>query len=289
MGMPGWSIQEQKPTAVTADEWTENRPTSRFGGPGLGELWVYRELIGFLALRDIKVRYKQAAFGVLWAIIQPVAGAVVFTIVFRKLADVPSNGIPYILFAFLGFAVWSYVATSLTAAQDSLVDNAALVTKVYFPRLAAPVASVLPGLMDLGFSLVIFAGIMIWHGEWPGPEILLAPLFLVAMVGVTLGAGLWLATLNVQYRDVRYAYGLITQLWLFASPVAYPASLVKGGWSHVYALNPMVGVLEGMRWAVLDGPWIGVNMAISMASGLVLLVSGLAYFRKTERRFADVI
>lgn len=277
------------PSTVNVDEWTENRPSARFGGPKLRELWVYRELIGFLALRDIKVRYKQAAFGVLWAIIQPVAGAVVFTIVFRKLADVPSNGIPYILFAFLGFGVWSYVSTSLTAAQDSLVDNAALVTKVYFPRLAAPVASVLPGLMDLGFSLVIFAGLMAWHGEWPGPELLLAPLFLVAMVGVTLGAGLWLATLNVQYRDVRYAYGLVTQLWLFASPVAYPASLVKGGWGHVYALNPMVGVLEGMRWAVLDGPWIGIDMAISMTSGLVLLLGGLAYFRKTERRFADVI
>lgn len=277
------------PNALDSDEWTENRPSTRFGGPGLRELWAYRELIGFLALRDIKVRYKQAVFGVMWAIIQPVAGAVVFTIVFRRLADVPSNGIPYILFAFLGFAMWSYLATSLTAAQDSLVENAALVTKVYFPRLAAPVASVLPGLMDLGFSLVILAGIMVWHGEWPGPELALAPLFLVAMVGVTLGAGLWLATLNVQYRDVRYAYGLVTQLWLFASPVAYPASLVTGGWRHAYAVNPMVGVVEGMRWAVLDGPWLGVDMAISMASGLVLLVSGLAYFRHTERRFADVI
>ena len=271
--------------------WVENRPSSGFRGFRLGELWAYRELVGFLAERDLKVRYKQAALGVLWAILQPVAGAVVFKVVFGRLAAVPSDGIPYLVFAYVGFSVWSYVSTSLTGAQDSLVANASLVTKVYFPRLAAPVASVLPSLLDLAISFVILAVLMVVAGVTPGIELLTTPVFILWMVASALGVGLWMATLNVQYRDVRHAYGLVTQLWLFASPVAYPASLIENDvWRHVYALNPLVGVLEGLRWAVLDGPWPGASLlAVSAFSTAAIALTGLLYFQQVERRFADVI
>jgi ABC-type polysaccharide/polyol phosphate export permease len=270
-------------------QWTENRPTRGIRAGAIRELWESRELVLFLALRDFKAKYKQAVFGVGWAVIQPFAGVIVFTIVFRKLAGVPSDGIPYVVFALLGFVIWSYFAASLTAASGSLVTNAALVTKVYFPRLAAPVAGVLPGLVGLGLGLVLVLVLMAVYGIAPGPEVAALPLVLLGAVTVALGAGLLFATLNVKYRDVTNVLGLLTQLWLLASPVAYPSSLVPSSWQWVYSLNPITGVVDSARWSLLDGPAPGVDLVASVATTLALLGVGLLYFQRTEREFADVI
>lgn len=270
-------------------EWIENRPTHGRRSLHLDELWAYRELVAFFALRDVKVRYKQAIFGAAWAIVQPLAGAAVFTVVFGRLANVPSEGIPYLVFAFAGFSLWSYFSTSLDNARRSLVDNAALVTKVYFPRLAAPVASVLPGLVDLGVALVVLIGMIVVAGLAPGVQLLIAPLFLFAAIVVALGTGTLFAALTVQYRDVDHVFGLLIQLWLFATPVAYPSTLVKGSWRWLYHLNPMAGVVDGWRWSLLDAPRPGWPALVSAAVGALLGVLGLSVFQRTERRFADVI
>jgi lipopolysaccharide transport system permease protein len=269
--------------------WIENRPSRGLRGLSLRELWEYRELAGFFALRDLKVRYKQAAFGAAWAVLQPLVGVVVFTLVFRRLAKVPSDGIPYPVFAFLGLAVWAYVSSGVTKAAQSLVSNSALVTKVYFPRLLAPLASVLPGLLDLALSLLVLGLLMLVYGIAPTWAILTLPLWLLALVATTLSVGLWLAALNVQYRDVNHAVTLLVQLWLFVSPVAYPSSLVPEAWGRLYALNPVVGLLDGFRWAVLGAPWPDISPFLSLAVTAALLVGGVLYFQRVERRFADVI
>jgi lipopolysaccharide transport system permease protein len=274
--------------AATA-QWKENRPAAGLRAGQLRELWDYRELVLFLALRDFKAKYKQAVFGVGWAILQPVAGVVVFTIVFRSFAGVPSDGMPYIVFALLGFVVWSYFSVSLAAASTSLVTNAALVTKVYFPRIAAPIAALLPGLVQLGLGLVLVVFLMAYFGIWPGLNAAAFPLIVVGAVVVALGTGLLFAALNVKYRDVANIMSLLMQLWLLASPVGYPSSLVPEEWRWVYALNPMVGVLDAARWSLVDGPAPGVDLLASAGSALVLLVIGLVYFQRTERQFADVI
>jgi ABC-type polysaccharide/polyol phosphate export permease len=272
------------------DEWIENRPSRGWRSLDLRELWRFRELVWFFALRDVKVRYKQAAFGIAWAVLQPLAGALAFTVVFRKLAKVPSDGIPYIVFAFFGFVLWTYVSTTITTATDSLVTNASLVTKVYFPRIAAPVAAVLPGWIVLGVSAAALVVLMIVYGVAPSIALVTAPLWFAGIVALTLGVGLVLATLQVRYHDARHGTGLVIQLWLFISPVAYPARLVKGTWRHVYNLNPLVGLLGGFRWAVLGGPWPGAEPVL-LAAGvtLAILTTGLLYFARAERRFADVI
>jgi lipopolysaccharide transport system permease protein len=276
--------------SVERDVWVENRPSRGFRGPRLRELWRYRELGGFLALRDLKVRYKQAVFGAAWAVFQPLAGAVVFTLVFGRLAKVPSDGIPYPLFAFVGLSVWSYHASSVTRATQSLVGNAPLVTKVYFPRLLVPLAAVLPGLVDLALSLLTLVVLLVVYETVPSGAVLTLPMWVVALVATSFSVGLWLSALNVQYRDVNHAVTLFVQLWLFVSPVAYPSSMVEGGgWRWVYALNPMAGVIDGFRWALVQGPRPGPTVLVSMAVILVLLVSGVLYFQRTERRFADVI
>jgi ABC-type polysaccharide/polyol phosphate export permease len=276
--------------SVERDAWVENRPSRGFRGPRLRELWRYRELGGFLALRDLKVRYKQAVFGAAWAVFQPLAGAVVFTLVFGRLAKVPSDGIPYPLFAFVGLSVWSYHASSVTRATQSLVGNAPLVTKVYFPRLLVPLAAVLPGLVDLALSLLTLVVLLVVYETVPSGAVLTLPMWVVALVATSFSVGLWLSALNVQYRDVNHAVTLFVQLWLFVSPVAYPSSMVEGGgWRWVYALNPMAGVIDGFRWALVRGPRPGPTVLVSMAVILVLLVSGVLYFQRTERRFADVI
>jgi lipopolysaccharide transport system permease protein len=276
-------------SSVERDAWVENSPSRGFRGPGLRELWRYRELGGFLALRDLKVRYKQAVFGAAWAVFQPLAGVVVFTLVFGRLAKVPSDGIPYPLFVFVGLAVWSYHASSVTRATQSLVGNAPLVTKVYFPRQLVPLAAVLPGLVDLALSLLMLGVLLVVYQTVPGWAVLTLPLWLVALVATTFGVGLWLSALNVQYRDINHAITLFVQLWLFVSPVAYPSSMVEGGWRLLYALNPMAGVIDGFRWALVRGPGPGPSLLISLAVTAVLLASGVLYFQRTERRFADVI
>ena len=270
-------------------DWVENRSTHGARALHLRQLWAYRELIGFLAIRDLKVRYKQALFGIGWTVLQPLAGAVAFTLLFRQLADVPSDGIPYPAFAFCGFAVWSYVSSSVTTARASLITNVPLITKVYFPRLCLPLASVLPSLVDLAGALVFLAAMMAWYRIRPGIAVLAAPVFLLEAVVVAFGTSTFFATLSVQYRDVQQVFALLVQLWLFASPVAYPSSLVHGAWRWVYALNPMAGVLEGTRWALLNGPPPGKTALASAASAGLILVVGLLAFQRAERRFADVI
>jgi len=275
--------------AESAGGWTENRPTAGARALDLRELWRSRELLYFLALRDVNARYKQAFFGVAWSVLQPFAGVAVFTIVFRGIADVPSDGIPYPLFALLGFTVWTYFSTSVGAATQSLVANASLVTKVYFARLVAPLAALLPGLIGLGVGLVLAGVLMAGYGIAPGVEALALPLCIVGVIGVALGPGLMFGALNVKYRDVTTVVGLLMQLWLFASPVAYPSTVVHGGWRYVYALNPMAGVLDAFRWSLLNAPPPGPWLLVSVASGAVLLGIGLWTFQRTERDFADVI
>jgi lipopolysaccharide transport system permease protein len=272
-----------------SQDWIENRASAGWRGVDVRELWEYRELAAFLALRDLKVRYKQAAFGAAWALLQPVAGAAVFTIVFRQLAGMASDGIAYPVFAFASLAVWNYVASAVTRSTQSLVNNSPLVTKVYFPRLLAPVASVLPGLVDLAIALLLLGVLLPLYGVEPGWRVLTAPVWIIAAIGVALSVGVWLAALNVRFRDVNHAIALFVQLWLFISPVAYPLSAVDPAWRLWYALNPVVGVVEGFRWAVLGTPWPGLPMALSLAVAAALLIVGTAYFQRSERRFADII
>jgi lipopolysaccharide transport system permease protein len=255
----------------------------------LDELLAYRELIWFLALRDVKVRYKQAVFGGAWAIVQPLAGAAIFTVVFGRLADLPSDGIPYLLFAFAGFSLWSYFSMALNVARGSLISNESLITKVYFPRLVAPLAAILPGLIDLGVAMVVLVIMMVAYGTFAGLEVLAAPLFLLWTMVVAFGTGTLLAAVTVQYRDVQQVFGFVTQLWLYATPVAYASTLVEGTWRWVYAVNPMVGALDGWRWSLLGGPAPGPEALVSAASAIALLVAGLVVFQRAERRFADII
>lgn len=270
-------------------QWIESRPTRGRRALRFGELWRYRELVTFLAVRDVKVRYKQAVFGGVWAIVQPLAGAAIFTVVFGQVADLPSDGIPYLVFTFAGFALWTYLSTSVNTARASLISNSSLITKVYFPRLAAPLASVLPALIDLGVALVVLAVLAYAAGVAPGIAVLTAPLFLVGTVVVAFGTGTLLAALTVQYRDLQQVFTVLVQLWLFASPVAYSSSLIDDRWRWAYALNPMAGVLDGWRWSVLGGPPPGWELLVSAAVAGVLLVTGLLVFQRNERRFADVI
>lgn len=270
--------------------WIENRPIRGFRRLDLRELWVYRELAAFLALRDIKVRYKQAVFGAGWAVLQPIAAAAVFTVVFRRLAGMPSDGLPYPLFAYVGIALWTYFSGAVTRATQLLVQNAALVTKVYFPRLLVPLAAVLPGLIDLCVSLSLLIVLIPWYGVRPGWAVVTVPFWLVLLVAAALGVGLWLGTLNVSYRDVNHGVALLVQLWLFASPVAYPSSAVPDSWRLAYFANPAAGPIEGFRWALLGSPWPGgAEVLISVAVTLTVLAGGMLYFLRMERRFADVI
>ncbi len=271
------------------DGWIENRQTQGRRALRLEELWRYRELVAFLALRDVKVRYKQAVFGGAWAILQPLAGAAIFTVVFGRLAGVSSGSSPYIVLAFAGFSLWSYFTISVNTARTSLVANSSLITKVYFPRLAAPIASVLPGLVDLAVAMVLLALMMAWYGVVPGVAVVTAPLFLAGAMFVAFGVGTLFAALTVQYRDVSEVFGLFIQLWLFASPVAYPATLVHGWWRWLYHVNPMVGVIDGWRWSLLGGPPLGREALVSAAVAVLLVLVGLRVFQRSESRFADVI
>jgi lipopolysaccharide transport system permease protein len=270
-------------------EWVENKPRRGFRLPDVGELWHYRELAWFLALRDVKVRYKQALLGAAWAVFQPLAGVVVFTVVFQRFANVPSEGIPYPVFALVGLVVWTYASGSVTRATQSLVNNSPLVTKVYFPRLLAPLASVLPGLVDLLFSFLVLLVLMLLYGIGPTWAIVTLPLWLLAAIAVALGIGLLLGTLNVRYRDVNHVITLLVQLWLFVTPVAYPSTLVPEAWRGLYYLNPMAGIVEGFRWALVGTQWPGSGVYVSLGATIVFVVAGVAYFQRSERQFADVI
>lgn len=276
-------------TRTPADGWIENRPSRGFRQPDPHELWAYRELGFFLALRDLKVRYKQAAFGAGWAILQPLAAAAVFTVVFNRFAGMPSAGVPYPIFAYVGFSVWTYFAGTVTKATQVLVQNSALVSKVYFPRLIAPIATAMPGLLDLLISLSLLVVLIPAYGTSIGWAALTTPLWVVPLWAAALGAGLWLGTLNVSYRDVNHGVTLLLQLWFFVSPVVYPSSQVPERWRTIYFLNPAAGPIEALRWSLLDAPWPGAGVFVSVASASVVLVSGVLYFLRMERRFADVI
>lgn len=274
---------------MTPLPWIENRPTRGRRALDWRELWRYRELVGFLALRDIKVRYKQAAFGMFWAVAQPLSTLVVFTILFNRLANLPSDGVPYVLFAYVGTMLWALFAGGVDAATTSLVSNSALVTKVYFPRAAPPLASVLPRLLDLAVSLVLFAALLVVYGRAPGPQVMIFPVVLLWTVILAFGFGLTFATLQVRYRDAQHALSLLVQLWLFASPVAYSSNSVPPQWRWVYSLNPVAGVMETARWALVDAPAPGPRVAISVATTLLAVIVGLRTFAGNERRFADMI
>lgn len=266
------------------------RPSRRFVPLSLRDVWDYRELLVFLIWRDIKVRYKQTALGAGWAVIQPFMMMVVFSIFLGHLAKVPSDGVPYPLFVFAGLVPWTFFAQALGGASNSLVGNANLISKVYFPRLIMPFSTAASFLVDLLIALGLLGAIMAWYGRTPTVQILLLPPLVLLALVAALAVGIWLSALNVRYRDVRYAVPFLVQLWMFATPVAYAASLVPDRWRWVYAINPMTGVVEGFRWALIDtGSAPGLVLVVSAAATVALLVSGLFYFRRVERTFADVI
>lgn len=256
----------------------------------LHELWEYRELLYFLTWRDIKVRYKQTVLGAAWAIIQPFFTMVVFSLFFGRLARIPSDGIPYPIFSYAALVPWTFFANGLSQAANSLVSEANLIKKVYFPRLAIPIATVLSGAVDFALAFVVLLGMMFFYGIAPTANILWLPLFLLLAAVTALGTGLWLSAMNVQFRDVRYTVPFLIQLWLFASPIAYPSSLLPQPWRTLYGINPLVGVVEGFRWALLDTDTApGPIIVVSFLAAVGLLVSGALYFRRMEKTFADVV
>ncbi len=274
---------------VTLPEWRENSPAGVFQDRPWRALWQARELIGYFALRDLKLRYRQTVLGVLWVVVQPVASVAIFTLVFSRLAGVSSEGIPYPLFALVGMVTWTYFSSVVISASAVLVTNGNLITKVYFPRMAAPTASLLPPAVDLAVSLVLVAVVALYYHIFPGGPLLAFPLWLVLLAMTAIGVALWFSALNVKYRDVQYAVAPMLQLWLFASPVAYSASGLSGWGRLAYAVNPLYGVIEVGRWALLGTPWPGWPLAISVSASGLILVSGLNYFRRAQRTFADVV
>ena len=280
---------------LKADDDIKLQKVRRQARPGwvaidFAELWQHRELLVFYAVRDIKVRYKQTLLGASWAILQPVMTMVVFTIFFGKLAGVPSDGLPYPVFAFCGLLPWQLFAFALTQSSNSLVQNSHLLTKVYFPRLIIPFASVIAGLVDFAIAFIVLIGIMFYYDIIPGWALFTLPLFVVLALAAALSVGLWLSALNVKYRDVRYTIPFLSQLWLFVTPVAYSSSLVPSKWQAVYAINPMAGVVEGFRWALLgkSAP-PGTILIVSVAATAILLAGGLFYFARMEKTFPDII
>jgi len=265
-------------------------PPSRWTSLEFRELWEYRELLYFLIWRDVKVRYKQTALGAAWAVIQPFFMMVVFSLFFGRLAKVSSDGIPYPVFTFCALLPWQLFANALTESSNSLVGNQNLITKVYFPRLVVPISAVLGGLVDFVIAFVILLGMMLYYGIVPGWAIVTLPGFILLAVMTALGVGLWLSALNVQYRDVRYTIGFLVQLWLFLTPVAYPSSIVPEKWRPLYGLNPMAGVVEGFRWALLGKSQPpGAMLWVSVAVVILILFGGLYYFRRMEQQFADIV
>lgn len=265
-------------------------PPRRWAPLRLKDLWAYRELFLSLAWRDLKVRYKQTELGAAWAVIQPFMMMVVFSIFFSRVGKLPSSGVPYAVSTYAALLPWTYFANSITQSGNSLISDANLITKVYFPRLIIPMASVIAYLVDLGIAFILLVAIMLFYSVAPTVALLALPLFVVLATGAALGTGLWLSALNVEYRDIRYVIPFVTQFWLFLSPVAYPSTLVPAKWRALYALNPMVGVIEGFRWAIIGKiPFPGTELLVSGIVVVVLVVSGLFYFRRMEKTFADVV
>ena len=266
------------------------RPSSGWRSFDLKEVWAYRELLGMLAWRDVSIRYKQSVAGIGWAIIQPLMTMVIFTIIFGKFAKLPSDGLPYPVFAYCALLPWNYFAQSLSGSSDSLVGSSYLITKVYFPRLILPLSKVSSGLIDFGVAFIILFGMMAWYRISPTAGILLLPVFMLVAMLTALGVGLWFTALNVKYRDVRFIVPFIAQFWMFASPVAYSTSLVPEKWRWLYGLNPMAGVIESFRWALLGKSAPDFRMMlVSFAAVCAVLITGLFYFKKMEKTFADIV
>ncbi len=267
------------------------RPARGWSLINLRDLWNYRELIFFMTWRDLKVRYKQTILGIGWAVIKPFMTMIVFSIFFGKLAAMPSDGIPYPIFSYSGLLAWELFSGAVSSASRSLVTNAHMITKIYFPRIILPLSSVLSGVVDFLIAFVILIGMMIYYHITPTVNIWTLPVFVLLTLITAMGVGLWLAALNVLYRDVNYITPFLTQFWLFITPIVYPASMLSQKWQIIYALNPMVGVVEAFRWALLGGGRAapGMTMIISASVSIILLITGLLYFRKTERLFADMV
>src|SRR5512141_2517518 len=264
------------------------KPSTGLTALNLRDLWIYRELVFFMIWRDIKVRYKQTLLGAAWAVIQPILTMLVFNFIFGTVAKVPTEGIPYPIFSYTALLPWRLFTAALNTASRSLTSNQNMITKIYFPRLVLPLSSVLGGLVDFAIAFLILIVLMVYYKVTPTAAVWTLPLFLLLAVVTALGVALWLSAINVQYRDVNYVLPFLTQFWLFLTPVAYSAKMISGKWQLVYSLNPMAGVVNGFRWALLGtstGP--NLNMAISVAISVIVLVSGLFYFRSMERTFAD--
>lgn len=257
----------------------------------LGELWEYRELLYFLTWRDIKVRYKQTVLGAAWAILQPLLTMVVFSLFFGGLAKIPSDGVPYAIFSYTALVPWTFFANGLSMSSNSLVGSANLIKKVYFPRLTIPIAVVLSGIVDFLIAFLVLVGMMPLFGILPSINVLFLPFFVLLAFITSLGVGLWLSAMNVQFRDVRYIVPFLTQFWMFITPIAYPSSLIENKTVRaIYGINPMTGVVEGFRWTLLDTDTTpGPVIVVSMLAAVALLVSGLFYFRRMEKSFADVV
>lgn len=280
---------------MTADPIIEKerivlRPSSGWSSLELGDIWKYRELLFFLTWRELKVRYQQTLLGAAWAIIQPLMQMIVFTFIFGGIARMSSEGIPYPIFSYTALLPWGLFAKSLTDAGRSMVMNRNMITKIYFPRLIIPISSVFSGLVDFAIAFVILLGLMVYYHITPTRAILLLPAFMLLAIVAALGVGLWLSAMNVQYRDVGHVLPFLTQFWMFVTPVIYPASRIPAKWQLLYSLNPMTGVVEGFRWALLGTSGAPTSMmAVSAAISVILLIGGLFYFRRMERTFADMI
>lgn len=269
---------------------TEIASGSRSLRSDLREIWAYRDLLFLLIRRDITVRYKQSAIGIAWAVVQPVVLMTIFTVVFGSFAKLSSEGYPYALFTLCALLPWLYFARSLSGTSDSLVGSSHLVSKVYFPRLILPISKTVSGLVDFAVAFGIVVVLLLWYRVAPGPAVLLLPVFIAIAMLTAFSIGLWLTALNVKYRDIGLLVPFVTQIWMYASPIAYSVTLVPEQWRWVYSLNPIVGVVEGFRWALLGKapPQIG-PMLLSLGIVILLFVGGIAHFRRTERTFADVI
>jgi lipopolysaccharide transport system permease protein len=269
---------------------TRRQPSKGWVPPNLRELWEYRELLFFFAWRDIKVRYRQTVLGVLWAIIQPFLTMVIFSLFFGRLANIPSDGVPYPVFSFAALVPWTFFSNALTQASNSLVLSGNMLKKIYFPRLALPIATVLAGVVDFALAFIVLLGIMLFYGLVPTVNIIWLPFFALLALVTSIGVSLWLSAMNVQFRDVRYTIPFLTQAWLFVTPIAYPSSLLPEPVRIIYGLNPMAGVVEGFRWALLGTDTApGPMLIVSSVVALILLVSGAFYFRRMEQSFADVV
>jgi lipopolysaccharide transport system permease protein len=289
-------IQRQPPPSTSPHRQGQEQPVHRIQ-PSKGwislplrEFWEYQELLYFLIWRDVKVRYKQTLLGAMWAILQPLLTMLIFSLFFGRLAKVPSDNVPYPLFSFAGLVAWTFFANGLTQASNSLVGSADLIKRVFFPRLVIPVSSVLSGFVDFLLAFMLLLGMMMYYRIAPTSNVVWLPAFSLLAFVTSLGVGLWLSALNVQYRDIRHTVPFLVQIWLFATPIAYPSSMLPEPWRTVFGINPMVGVIEGFRWALLGtdtGP--GLLVLVSSGIALTLMISGAFYFRRMERTFADVV